>query len=334
MSELVLPNGLETIGDNAFGWCDIECLNIPKSVKKIGSMAFSDVDVIALEADYVISTGEYPFYSFDTPIYFNSIAYRYDRNTYILHNDNTATVVDIDNFDNEQLNLLGKITYNNGVYTVNTIGTDACRYTTLEKIIIPNTINVKKIKKLYEPKQFRYIYIGRYAVKTKGLDLLIETFINLKEWCNKNNVLLELYGPLDDNVELEILKHKIRCVVRGQERDVCPVGYKEWNPLGFTLLKYETEKVEITTGNIPDQKSVALVVGFEKGNCDSCEIKVNGKIIKDFKPYSIPDHKNLMPESIKTFCANVETKAQQKQIVEATGIKDETKFKWMELVIE
>lgn len=132
----------------------------------------------------------------------------------------------------------------------------------------------------------------------------------------------------------EILKHKIRCVVRGQERDVCPVGYKEWNPLGFTLLKNETEKVEITTGNIPDQKSVALVVGFEKGNCDSCEIKVNGKIIKDFKPYSIPDHKNLMPESIKTFCANVDTIASQKQIVEVTGIKDETKFKWMELIIE
>ena len=73
---------------------------------------------------------------------------------------------------------------------------------------------------------------------------------------------------------------------------------------------------------------------FEKGNFDSCEIKVNGKIIKDFKPYSIPDHKDLMPESIKTFCANVETKAQQKQIVEVTGIKDETKFKWMELIVQ
>ena len=77
----------------------------------------------------------------------------------------------------------------------------------------------------------------------------------------------------------------------------------------------------------PIEDSISIHLEPKKEEFSTSEhIDITSQHIKDFKPYSIPDHKNLMPESIKTFCANVDTKAQQKQIVEATGIKDETKF--------
>lgn len=79
-----------------------------------------------------------------------------------------------------------------------------------KSIIIPNAIDYNKRTYSKDKKTFKFIYIGRYAVKVKGLDLLIQTFINLKDWCKENNVILELYGPLEENEELELLKSKIK----------------------------------------------------------------------------------------------------------------------------
>lgn len=76
-------------------------------------------------------------------------------------------------------------------------------------IIIPNSVEYRKRQYKRDEKIFKFIYIGRYDVITKGLDLLINTFISLKDWCNKNNVILELFGPLEDNVALSLLKDRI-----------------------------------------------------------------------------------------------------------------------------
>ena len=77
-------------------------------------------------------------------------------------------------------------------------------------IIIPNSIEFKE--RLYQTDEeiFRFIYVGRYDVTVKGLDLLIGTFIELKQWCFKNKVILDMYGPIEDNEPLKQLQERIK----------------------------------------------------------------------------------------------------------------------------
>ena len=76
-------------------------------------------------------------------------------------------------------------------------------------IIIPNSVEYKERPPKIETGTFRFVYVGRYDVTIKGLDLMIDTFISLKDWCRENKVVLELYGPIDENPDLEALKQKI-----------------------------------------------------------------------------------------------------------------------------
>jgi glycosyltransferase involved in cell wall biosynthesis len=76
-------------------------------------------------------------------------------------------------------------------------------------VIIPNSIEY--IERQYQTNTdiFKFIYVGRYDVVIKGLDLLIDTFIALKQWCRENKVMLELYGPIEENPNLDALYEKI-----------------------------------------------------------------------------------------------------------------------------
>lgn len=87
---------------------------------------------------------------------------------------------------------------------------DASKFKCKRKIIIPNSVEYKKRKYKKDTSFFKFIYIGRYDVKVKGLDLLINTFIDIKDWCLENNVILELYGPLDENPNFDLLREKIK----------------------------------------------------------------------------------------------------------------------------
>ncbi len=67
-------------------------------------------------------------------------------------------------------------------------------------VIIPNSIEIEERKYDIDQNVFKFIYIGRYDVVTKGLDLLLNTFISMKDWCEANNVVLELYGPNSESL--------------------------------------------------------------------------------------------------------------------------------------
>lgn len=86
---------------------------------------------------------------------------------------------------------------------------NASKFECKQTIIIPNSIEYKERKYEIDNTKFKFIYVGRYDITVKGLDLLVDTFINIKEWCQKNNVILELYGPISENPDLDILRTKI-----------------------------------------------------------------------------------------------------------------------------
>lgn len=60
-------------------------------------------------------------------------------------------------------------------------------------IISGNGIEVRK-EKAFPFKRKNYVYIGRYDIKVKGLDLLVETVSKNKEWFEKNKIIIDLYG--------------------------------------------------------------------------------------------------------------------------------------------
>lgn len=61
--DVIIPDGVETIGVNAFAWCDIKKITIPNSVKNIERTAFRNNKLTSIVIpDGVISIGDYAFY--------------------------------------------------------------------------------------------------------------------------------------------------------------------------------------------------------------------------------------------------------------------------------
>ncbi len=60
-------------------------------------------------------------------------------------------------------------------------------------IISGNGIHISNINRNNYKNQ-NFVYIGRYSVYVKGLDLLLDICKKNKEWFNNNNVKVELYG--------------------------------------------------------------------------------------------------------------------------------------------
>lgn len=78
-------------------------------------------------------------------------------------------------------------------------------------IVSGNGIELNKPKKQYsgdDKKYFQLIYIGRYTIKIKGLDILIDGIKTIKNEMLKNNIKLVLYGS-DYRGELKKLESLI-----------------------------------------------------------------------------------------------------------------------------
>ena len=80
-----------------------------------------------------------------------------------------------------------------------------CKHT----LLIPNSMPYQPRRFQRDTEIFRYIYVGRYDILTKGLDLLIDTFAGLKDWCLENRVVLELYGPTQENPQAQLVQQRI-----------------------------------------------------------------------------------------------------------------------------
>lgn len=62
-----------------------------------------------------------------------------------------------------------------------------------KSIVSGNGVDIPKVKAL-SPENNDLIYIGRYAIYHKGLDMLIDVCKKNKEWFLENNIKIQLYG--------------------------------------------------------------------------------------------------------------------------------------------
>ena len=74
-------------------------------------------------------------------------------------------------------------------------------------IVSGNGIEINE-KKAYNFKSKNFIYIGRYDIRVKGLDLLVKTVSENKEWFVNKNVKIELYGR-NSGIGYKLLKELI-----------------------------------------------------------------------------------------------------------------------------
>ena len=73
-------------------------------------------------------------------------------------------------------------------------------YNSQNSVIVPNSVDIKVDRtKKYKKKKNSFVYIGRYSVKTKGLDLLVETCRRYEDELRKKKISIDLYGSSDNN---------------------------------------------------------------------------------------------------------------------------------------
>lgn len=75
---------------------------------------------------------------------------------------------------------------------------DSKKYYNGKSFIIPNGIKLYELKSDYDKNNknsYNGVFIGRYNVWQKGLDILVEAVFNLKDQLKKNGIKIHLYGP-------------------------------------------------------------------------------------------------------------------------------------------
>ncbi|MEK5427756.1 glycosyltransferase [Cytobacillus sp. FSL R7-0680] len=88
--------------------------------------------------------------------------------------------------------------------------------------IIPNGISGKSKIRQFTRREFcKGVFIGRLDIYQKGIDLLIEACSNLKEELEKENIIIEIYGPDKEGSKSEIKKmiddNNLGCIINLKE---------------------------------------------------------------------------------------------------------------------
>lgn len=140
VTEINLPNGLKSIKEQAFVGTNVYYVNIPSSVSYVGERAFNPKTILIAKDKNIEE-----FWFNTNIVYYNSIGVKViDNITYVLHEDNTASVAKINTTG--KVKILDRFMFDYEEYIVTTIGYKSGYNESFEEIIIPNTII--KIEKL------------------------------------------------------------------------------------------------------------------------------------------------------------------------------------------
>ena len=170
ISYITLSKSLKYIGENSLSYTRIDYICLPNSIEYIGKNAFDSVDIIALEWENENGIWLDNWYRKGMHIFYNSVGIvKKDAVVYVLHKDYTSTVADLPNYNHNSIRLLEKVVYENNEFIVSKIGSYAGYSTTFQEIVIPKTIieicsnafSNKEIKSIFIPKNVQYI--GRQA---------------------------------------------------------------------------------------------------------------------------------------------------------------------------
>ena len=205
IDNLVIPEGVEVVNEQAFAYVNLESVILPESLKRIEAMAFftnnhkieclilpTQVEYIGYcafagfaQAIIVTNDSTYDYWDQDwifgeDAVYFEPIGYSKTNNIlYVICSDNTATVAVIDKKVNK-IEILEKIEYENENYVVTTIGSYSGYNCEFKEITIPKTVISIETRAFSYCEELVNIYIpnsvqnmGEYIFKGCSNDLII-----------------------------------------------------------------------------------------------------------------------------------------------------------------
>ena len=85
----------------------------------------------------------------------------------------------------------------------------------------------------------------------------------------------------------EIVKNPMRFIVVDEDHDIFPVGTEQWKQL--PIIPENENTITIKTGNLPNDKTVRLILAFDEGAPEDAEVSVNGKSVGELSPCKAPD---------------------------------------------
>lgn len=201
------------------------------------------------------------------------------------------------------------------------------KYNKLNSIISGNGIDLIDFEN--KPKTpFNFIYIGRYAINHKGIDMLLKACKLNHEWMKKNNIRLDMYG---NGIETGAIKNIVReygiddvCIING------PVFGKEKSKLlSDSNVFIQTSRLEGQPVGIIEALCCGLPCIVTPGTnfCDYVEEKNVGYIC-DFDEKSIAScmkesfiNRDKLNEKSKNAKINCNKDFNWKSIIKDTMVK-------------
>lgn len=119
------------------------------------------------------------------------------------------------------------------VQFLNEMEKEEAKFKYADYIVSSNGIDTNNSYKYECNNKGNLVYIGRYDVNTKGLDLLVEVCGENKEWFIENNVKVNLYG-IGSKLEIEKLNS---CIEKFDAGDIVFVGGPVYNEEKVKVLE-------------------------------------------------------------------------------------------------
>ena len=128
----------------------------------------------------------------------------------------------------------------------------------------------------------------------------------------------------------EILKHPTRFVIIDEDDDICPFGCERWQQLPI-IPEYE-KTITIKTGNLPNDKTVRLILAFDEGAPEDADVSVNGKSVGKLSPCVSPEPEfSSYTDGAKCYDATVNLDSDTQNITIKKITDNKVVISWLEL---
>ncbi len=192
--------------------------------------------------------------------------------------------------------------------------------------VSPNGISIPSNKKSFSNSGFKFLYIGRINVHTKGLDLLIKAVGTMQEYCRKNKISFALYGKRYNNPDF-INNNRIteELISQNNVNDIVSLNDTVFGVEKETLLNnadmfIQTSRSEGMPMGVLEALAYGVPCLLSKGTRLGYEVDKNGA------GYCVYEEES--PESIANAIVKAYEEKSLLQVMSANAKKTAEKYDW------
>jgi len=131
----------------------------------------------------------------------------------------------------------------------------------------------------------------------------------------------------------ELARLPRRYVTVGEDPDVCPQGFRPYQPLPLSPAK-EPSALIFHTGEIPADQAVTLKIGLTEGEIESLTVAVNGIPVNAFSPVPMPTPENAAPVNTRCYAARIQPSGKAQTVTFQRNGSASATVTWCELDVQ